>query len=110
METGSASLLLVCYPAAGRLRAGGIERGAAFFNGHDLAVGTHDKGHTVGDAHLRDENAVLLRHRPHVIAEHREAGIQFLLPMRQRRREIGTDGQNLHVHFIELGDTRLVRG
>jgi hypothetical protein len=43
-----------------------------------------------------------------VIAKHRVGDVEFLFPVRQGGRKIGTDRQNLRIICIELGDTRLV--
>jgi hypothetical protein len=43
-----------------------------------------------------------------VIAEDRVGDVEFLFPVRQGGREIGTDRQNLRIICIELVDTRLV--
>lgn len=45
-----------------------------------------------------------------MVAEDGVAGVQFLFPMLQGRREIGADRDDLGIIFIEISYTRLVRG
>lgn len=96
-------------PAAGRIGAGRIDRYVAFFNAGNLAVLVHHERRTVRNAEILDQDPVLFRNRAHVIAQDRVADVEFLLPVRQGRREIGTDRQDLRIILIKICDTRLVR-
>ena len=100
---------LVRQPAACRVGAGGIDRYIAFFNAGYLAVLIHHERRAVSNAKRRDQNPVRLRDLAHVIAEYRVGDVEFLFPVRQGWREIGTDRQNLRFICIKFCDTRLVR-
>ena len=95
-------------PAARRIGARRVNRDVTFFNARDLAVFVHHERRPVRDAEILDQNPVLLGNRAHVIAENRIADVEFLLPVRQGRREIGTDRYDLRFICIELCNTRLV--
>ena len=95
--------------AAGFIRAGRIDRFISFLDMDDLSILIDDERRAIGQPELLNQNSVLLRDRPHVVAEHRITGVEFLFPVRKRGREIRADGQNLRVICIEICDTRLVR-
>ena len=97
-------------PAAGGLRARGIERVPAFFDVYNFAIRIDDESGSIRNAHLRDQDAILFGNLAHMIAQHRVAGSELFLPMRKRRCEIGTDRQYLRIHSFKFRDTRLVRG
>jgi hypothetical protein len=100
---------LVRQPTAGCVRAGGIDGYAPFFYAGNLTLFVHHKRRAVGHAELRDQNPVRLRNLAHVIAEDGVGDVEFLFPVRQGRREISADRQNLGIIFIKICDTRLVR-
>ena len=87
-----------------------IDGSITFFDAGDLAVDVNNKGRTVRDPHLRNQNSVLFADFTHVIAQHREFSFQLgFFPMFQRGSEICADGEDLNIHSIELSDTSLVR-
>jgi len=94
---------------AGCVGAGDVNGPATFLDIGDLAILVYDESRTVGNAHLRNQYAVLLGDLAHVVAEHGIAGVQFRFPMLQGCAEIGTDGNDLGIIFIKISDTRLVR-
>ena len=97
-------------PAAGCIGAGGIDGRAAFLDVGDLAILVYDEGGAIGNAHLSNQDSICLGDLAHVVAEDGIAGVQFLFPMLQGRREIGADRDDLGIIFVEISDTRLVRG
>ena len=103
-------LALVSQSTAGCVGAGNVNGPAALLDICDLAILVYDESRTVGNAHLRNQHAVLLGDLAHVVAEHGIAGVQFRFPMLQGRAEIGTDGDDLGIILIKVCDTRLVRG
>jgi hypothetical protein len=102
-------LALVRQTAAGCVGAGSINRPAAFLDVGDFAIFVNHESGAIGNAHLSNQDSILLGDLPHVVAEDGVAGVQFLLPMLQGRREIGADRDDLGIILIEISDTRLVR-
>ena len=96
--------------AAGGIGAGGINRRAAFLDVGDLAILINDEGGAIGNAHLSNQDSILLGDLAHVVAEDGVTGVQFLFPMLQGRREIGADRDDLGIILIEISNTRLVCG
>lgn len=96
-------------PAAGRVGARRVDRYAAFFDACDLAFFIHHERSAVRHAKLLNQNPVIFRNLAHVIAEDRVSNVEFFLPVRQSRRKIGADRQNLRAIRFKLCDTRLVR-
>ena len=103
-------LAFMRQPAAGCIGAGDVDGAAAFLDVGDLAILVDNEGHAVGNAHLSDQDSILLGNLAHVVAEEGVAGVQFLFPMFQSRAEIGADGEDLGIILIKISDTRLVRG
>ena len=95
---------------AGCVGAGDVNGPATFLDIGDLAILIYDESCTIGNAHLRNQYAVLLGDLAHVVAEHGVAGVEFLFPMLQGRAEIGADGEDLGIILIKISDTRLVCG
>src|SRR5579863_6948307 len=96
--------------ATRRLRTRRIQRRLPFLNVHNLTVRVHNERYAIGDTHFRDQHAIQLGNLAHMVAEHRIADVEFLLPVRESRPEIGTNCQYLYIHVIVFCDTRLVRG
>jgi hypothetical protein len=103
-------LVLMRQTTAGCVRSGCIDRPAAFLDVGDLAVLVYNEGGTIGNAHLSDQDSILLGDLAHMVAEDGVAGVQFLFPMLQGRREIGADRDDLGIILIEISYTRLVCG
>jgi hypothetical protein len=103
-------LVLMRQTTAGCVRSGCIDRPAAFLDVGDLAVLVYNEGGTIGNAHLSDQDSILLGDLAHMVAEDGVASVQFLFPMLQGRREIGADCYDLGIILIEISNTRLVCG
>ena len=97
-------------PATGGIRAGCIYRTVAFLDVGYFPILIDDEGGAGGNAELCYEYSILLGDLAHVVAEHGVAGVEFLFPMLQGRREIGADRDYLGIILIKISDTRLVRG
>jgi hypothetical protein len=102
-------LALVRQSTAGCVGTGDVNGPATFLDIGDLAILVYDESRTVGNAHLRNQYAVLFGDLAHMVAEHGIAGVQFRFPMFQGRAEIGTNGDDLGIILIKISDTRLVR-
>jgi hypothetical protein len=100
----------VRQPATGCISAGGIDGRTAFFDVGDFSVLVDNEGGAIGNAHLSNQDSILLGDLAHVVAENGVTGVEFLFPMLQSRREIGTDRYDLGIILVEISNTRLVCG